>query len=184
MNWAIIICNEVGYHWCFMNVLIENVGKLTNFDIFRPRTFYVSIGSENVVYESCLSHRDEAFDTKLDKFRCFLTIFEFSSTTFATTQTTRARAPGPRFSDSPPSITLFGPISRKIILGLYQVFPSNASLLYRMADMSTSKLDFSSSIRRQNDLSINSLHFCAKKEFQFLTSESSCRRRKMIFHLY
>ena len=67
MNWAIIICNKIEYHLRFTNVLIESVGKLTNFDTFRSITFYVSTGSENVVNESCLSHRDEAFDTKLDK---------------------------------------------------------------------------------------------------------------------
>ena len=71
MNWATIICNKIGYYFHFTNVLIENVGKLTNFDTFRPRTFYVSTGSENVVYESCLSHRDEAFDTKFDKLMLF-----------------------------------------------------------------------------------------------------------------
>ena len=68
----------------FTSVLIENVVALVNLDIFWPIAFYVSIESENFVNESCLSHRDEAFDTKFDKFRCFLTIFELSSTTFTT----------------------------------------------------------------------------------------------------
>ena len=36
----------------FTSVLVENVVVLANFDIFRPITFYVSIGSGNFVNES------------------------------------------------------------------------------------------------------------------------------------
>ena len=68
MNWAIIMCNKIGYHFRFTSVLIENVGKFTNFGTFRSITFYISIGSENFVNESCLSHRDEAFDISFDWF--------------------------------------------------------------------------------------------------------------------
>ena len=66
-----IICNKIRYNLHFTSVLIEKLVALVNFDTFWPITFYVSIESENFVNESCLSHRDEAFDTKFDKLMLF-----------------------------------------------------------------------------------------------------------------
>ena len=83
-NSSIKFCKDMLRLLHFTSVLIENVVVLANFDTFWLITFYVSIGSKNFVNESCLSHRDEAFDIGVDRILCLWMIFEFSSTKLTT----------------------------------------------------------------------------------------------------
>ena len=69
-NSTLISCKNMVHPRHFTSVLIENVGKLTNFDTFWPITFYVNIKSENFVNESCLSRRVASFDIGIDWVIC------------------------------------------------------------------------------------------------------------------
>ena len=137
----------------------------------------MSIGSENFVNESCLSHRDEAFDTKFDKLMLFNDFWIFEYDIRYSVDNAHLNSGTSIFGFSILDYIVWTHFQENNF-GAVPSFPVMLHFCIKWPICRRQKMIF----RRQLDIRMTCLSiscvFVQKKEFQFLTSESPRRRQK------